>query len=106
MHFISAGPALDSNAIDTVTIHDVGGCFQSTDRIWVSDWDVRIPSIDVITEEDVIWEAFVYKDTRVARVSQQSRVSAFIYEMFIDREAMEINVLDSVCLSVCPTSHG
>ena len=76
MFFILAGPALDSNAIDTVTIHDVGGCFLSTERIWVSDWDVRLPSIDVTTEEAVIWEAFVYKDTRVARVSQESRVSA------------------------------
>ena len=73
----------------------------------MSDWDVRIPSIDVITEEDVIWEAFVYKDTRVARVSQQSRVSAFIYEMFMNPDAMEIMYLvSSVRPSVCPTSHS
>ena len=75
---ISAGPAFYSNATDVFTVHDVSVFFQSTDRIWVSDWDVSLPFIDVITEEDVIWEAFVYKDTRVARVSQQSKVSAFI----------------------------
>ena len=59
-------------------MYDVGGCLVAHERIEVHDWQVLMLAGNIIMNESVIFEAYVHKDTRLARATQSVRVSGTI----------------------------
>ncbi len=72
---IAVGAPIALNLLETVALYDVGGCFVDHSSISVFDWEVLILAANIIMNESVTFEVFVHKDTRVARASQDVRVS-------------------------------